>query len=168
MGMARSLGDRLPDELVRALDDGVLDRHDQAAFLLVTTDDGGAPRLSMISAGELLVRDGRTLRLALWRGSRTARNLGRGGSALLGTVGPGSVTYVRADPVRLEVPEATGLECFELEVTGVEADAHAGMPVTSGIAFRIDEPGHAAAVAAWRRQRELLARAHVPSQGNGS
>jgi hypothetical protein len=156
-------GRTLPDELVRALGEEMLDHPDQAAYLLVTTDEDGAPRISMVSVGELLVRDERTLRLALWPGTRTARNLGRGGGALLGAVAPGSVIYVRADPVRLEVPEAAGLECFELTVTSVQADAHAGMPVTSGITFRADRPDHETVVGAWRRQREVLARARVPS-----
>jgi hypothetical protein len=149
--------DRLPAELVHALGDSALEPAEQPAFLLVTTDDDGAPRISMVSAGELLVRDDRTLRLALWPGTRTAANLGRGGTALLGAVSPGSVVYVRVRPSPLVVPAE--LECFELTTTEVRADAHAGMPVTSGITFRTDEPEHAAAVASWRHQRDLLANA---------
>lgn len=155
--MADLLGDRLPDELVHALDDETLTAPEQPAFLLVTTDEDGAPRICMVSAGELLVRDERTLRVALWRGTRTAHNLGRGGTALLGAVSPGSVIYVRTTPARLMLPEETGLESFELTVTGVQADVHVGMPVTSGIRFRSDEPDHAGTVTAWHRQRELLA-----------
>lgn len=149
--------DRLPAELVRALGDEALDPPDQPAFLLVTTDADGSPRISMVSVGELLVRDDRTLRVALWPGTRTAANLARGGTALLGAVSPGSVVYVRVRPSPLVVPAE--LECFELTATEVRADAHAGMPVTSGITFRTEEPGHAAAMASWRRQRELLANA---------
>ncbi len=152
-------GDRLPGELVRALSDEALASPEQHAFLLVTTDEDGAPRICMVSAGELLVRDERRLRVALWRGTRTARNLGRGGTALLSAVSPGSVIYVRATPVRLTNPEPAGPEYFELAVTGVTADVHAGMPVTSGITFRSDEPDHAGTVAGWQRQRNLLARA---------
>lgn len=150
-------GDRLPGSLVRLLDDGALDAPEQPAFLLVTSDEDGAPRISMVGAGELLVRDERTLRIALWPGTRTAGNLGRGGTALLGAVSPGSVVYVRVRPSPLVVPAE--LECFELTATEVRADAHAGMPVTSGITFRTDEPGHSAAVTSWRRQRDLLANA---------
>jgi hypothetical protein len=162
--MAEVLGDRLPDELVRVLDDETLTSQEQPAFLLVTTDDSGAPRICMVSAGELLVRDERTLRVALWPGTRTAHNLGRGGTALLGAVSPGSVIYIRAEPTRLTVPETVTLECFELAVTNVQADVHAGMPVTSGITFRTDEPDHATTVADWRRQRELLTNAQRRQQ----
>jgi flavin reductase (DIM6/NTAB) family NADH-FMN oxidoreductase RutF len=149
--------DRLPAELVRALDDEALDPPDQPAFLLVTTDEDGGPRISMLSVGELLVHDDQTLRVALWPGTRTVGNLGRGGTALLAAVSPGSVIYVWMRPARLIVPEDAGLECFELTVTAARADAHAGMPVTSGITFRTEDPGEA--VASWRRQRELLAEA---------
>lgn len=151
------MADVLPDELIRALGDAALAETEQPAFLLVTGDEDGAPRISMVSAGELLVRDERTLRVGLWRGTRSATNLARGGTALLGAVSPGSVIYVRARPEPLVAPEAAGLECFELTVTEVRADAHAGMPVTSGITFRTDAPEEAAAD--WRRQRHLLAKA---------
>lgn len=151
--------DQIPEHLVRALDDDVLDDPDQAAFLLVSTDDDGAPRVAMVSAGELLVHGARTLRLALWPGTHTARNLLRGGAVLLGAVFPDSVTYVCAEPVRLAVPESAGLACFELTVTEVRADVHVGMPVTSGITFRAEEPDHARAVEDWRRQRALLSEA---------
>jgi hypothetical protein len=153
------MNDHLPEHFVRALDDGVLDDPDQSAFLLVTTDDDGAPRISMVSAGELLVHGARTLRLALWPGTHTARNLARGGAVTLGAVSPDSVTYVLAEPVRLAVPEPAGVECFELTVTEVRADVHVGMPVTSGIMFRTEEPERVTAVETWRRQRALLAEA---------
>jgi hypothetical protein len=149
--------DRLPAGLVRALGDKALDPPDQPAFLLVTTDEDGAPRVSMLSVGELLVHDERTLRVALWPRTRTAGNLGRGGTALLTAVSPGSVIHVWTRSSRLVVPEDAGLECFELTATDVRVDLHAGMPVTSGITFRPDDPGQA--VASWRRQRALLAEA---------
>jgi hypothetical protein len=69
------------------------------------------------------------------------------------------VIYVRAKPHRLVAPETAGLECFELTVTEVRADVHAGMPVTSGITFRTDAPDRTATD--WRRQRELLAGARL-------
>jgi hypothetical protein len=105
--------------------------------------------------GEVLVADPGTLRVALWQGTHTAANLGRGATALFGAVSPGSVTYVRLRPARLTAPADSGLECFELTVTDVRADLHAGMPVTSGIMFRADDP--ASVATAWRDQRALLA-----------
>ncbi|GLY74286.1 hypothetical protein [Actinoallomurus iriomotensis] len=152
--MAEQPGDRLPSVLLRALDDAALEVTEQPAFLLVTTDEDGAPRIGMVGAGELLVRDDRTLRVALWPGTHTARNLGRGGAALFGAVSPGSVVYVRLRPEPLDTP--ADLECFELTVTGVREDAHAGMAVTSGITFRAEQPGHEEAVATWRHRRALL------------
>jgi hypothetical protein len=149
--------DLLPGELVRALGDASLADAEQPAYLLLTGDEDGAPRISMVSAGELLVRDERTLRVALWRGTWTGANLARGGTALLGAVSPGSVIYVRARPYRLVAAEPAEVECFELTVTEVRADAHAGMPVTSGIMFRTDSPDQTAAD--WRRRRDLLANA---------
>lgn len=152
--MAQSLGDRLPGEIVRLLDDEALAAPEQPAFVLVTTDDEGAPRICMVGPGDLLARDERTLRVALWPGTRTAHNLGRGRPALLSHVSPGTVIYIRVVPARLTGPET--LACFELAVTDVEGDIHAGMPVTGGITFRVDTPED------WHGQRARLAAATIP------
>jgi hypothetical protein len=149
--------DRLPAALVHLLRDEALELPDQPAFLLVTTDEDGTPRISMVGAGDLLVRDERTLRVALWAGTATSGNLTRGGTALFGAVSPGSTAYLRLRPAPLSAPG--DLSCFELTVTGVREDAHPGMPVTTGITFRAERPPHEEALATWRRQRALLAAA---------
>ncbi|HEU0337345.1 MAG TPA: pyridoxamine 5'-phosphate oxidase family protein [Gaiellaceae bacterium] len=149
--MSKLIGDTLPDDLFGALDGRELGGKVGPAYLLVTADEDGTPRPCMLSAGEVLALDGRRLRFALWKGSRTCANLVRGGRALFCHVAPRTVVYVRGPVRTLEAPE-TNLDCFELQVDSVESDDHTGMPVTSGITFAVERGDPAAVVEAWERQ----------------
>src|SRR4029450_7350934 len=52
--MAKLLGDRLPETVLRAFDGHDLEAKVGPAHLLVTVDPDGTPRPRMLSAGELL------------------------------------------------------------------------------------------------------------------
>lgn len=150
--MSKLIGETIPTELAEALDGEELERKIGPAYLLVTSDEDGTPRPCMLSAGEVVAVDDRRLRFALWKGSRTAANLERGGRALFCHVAPRTVLYLRG-PVRPVVADPPlNLDCFELEVESVESDDHTGMPVTSGITFAVERGDPAAVVDAWRRQ----------------
>jgi hypothetical protein len=150
--MSKLIGDALPRELVAALDGTDLARKLGPAYLLVTSDEDGTPRPCMLSAGETLALDGRRLRVALWRGSRTSTNLARGGRALFCHVAPRTVVYVRGPVRALDAGPDVDLDCFELAVESVESDDHVGMPVTTGITFAVERDERAAVVEAWERQ----------------
>lgn len=150
--MSRLIGDTLPDDLVAALDGTGLADKVGPAYLLVTSDEDGTPRPCMLSAGETLAPDEKHLRFALWRGSRTCANLERGGRALFCHVAPRTVVYVRGPVRALAADPDLNLDCFELEVDSVESDDHAGMPVTTGIAFAVERDDPAVVVEAWERQ----------------
>jgi len=153
--MSKEIGDRLPAEILEALDGEGLEEKIGPAHMLLTADEDGTPRPCMLSAGELLAVDDRRLRVALWPRTRTAENLARGGRAVFCYVAPHTVLYVRGTTSR--VVDADGpLECFELRVESVESDEHAGMPVTSGITFAIERGDPARVVEAWRRQLDPL------------
>jgi hypothetical protein len=150
--MSKLIGDALPDDLAAALDGTELARKVGPAYLLVTSDEDGTPRPCMLSAGETLALDGKRLRFALWRGSRTAENLTRGGRALFCHVAPRTVVYVRGAVRALDGGPELNLDCFELAVESVESDDHAGRPVTTGITFAVERDDPAVVVAAWERQ----------------
>jgi hypothetical protein len=154
--MATLIGDRLPDELLAALDGEALEGKIGLTWLLFTADEDGTPRPCMLSAGEVLAPDEKTLRFALWPGTSTGGNLARGARVLFCHVAPGSVLFVRGPARRVEPAGESSLDCFELAVESVESDEHAGMPVTSGIEFAVmrDEPAQVAD--AWRRQLDPL------------
>jgi hypothetical protein len=150
--MSRLVGDRMPEEVVRALDGTDLEAGVGHAYLLVTTDPDGAPRACMVSAGEVLAVDDRRFRLGLWRGTRTGANLARGGPALLCFVAPGTVLYVRGTGRHLFPPPGSSMDCFEILVEAVETDAHAGLPVTGGLTFGLESMDPAVLIERWRSQ----------------
>lgn len=150
--MTKPVGDRLPEQVVRAFDGEDLEAKIGPAYLLLTADPDGSPRPCMLSAGEILAVDDRRIRLALWPKTNTSRNLAAGGPALLCFVAPETVLYVRGRPRSLGPSAATRLERFEIEVDSVESDSHTGMPVTQTITFSVGsaDPGEVAQT--WRRQ----------------
>jgi len=150
--MTEPVGGRLPAAILTAFDGEDLEAKIGLAYLLVTVDPDGAPRPCMLSAGEILAVDDRRLRLALWPGTNTSRNLEAGRPALLCFAAPDTVLYVRGHPRALGASESTGLERFEIEVTSVQSDVHAGMPVTQTISFSIGASDPAEVAAGWRRQ----------------
>lgn len=154
--MSTRIGLRLPREVLDALDGAELDRKLGPAHLLVTTDEDGTPRPCMLSAGEVLAVDERALRLALWAGSHTSKNLSRGAPALFCYVAPRTVLYVRGRARRLPDGEGSGLDCFELGVESVESDDHPGMPVISGISFGVEEQDPAEVIDVWKTQLAAL------------
>jgi hypothetical protein len=157
--VSRLVGDTLPAEVLEALDGRDLERKIGPAYLLLTGDEDGLPRPCMLSAGEVLAVDERTLRLALWPGTRTAANLARGSRAVLCFIEPRTVLYVRGSVRPLD--DAGGeLRSFELTVDSVESDGHAGMPVTSGIRFAVERGDPAAVAEAWDRQLAPLRDPH--------
>lgn len=150
--MAKRIGDRLPGDVVDLFDGEHLADHVGVAYPLVTVDESGAPRLSMLSVGEVVAADDRTLRFALWPNTRTGGNLAAGREALLCVVRPGSVLYVRGTGSRLVPPAGADVECFALAVTAVESDSHDGMPVATPITFDVVNPSRAEVLTMWRTQ----------------
>jgi hypothetical protein len=117
--------------------------------MLLTADEDGTPRPCMLSAGEILAVDAKTLRFALWPRTQSAENLEAGRPAVFCYVAAGTVLYVRG---RVRPLPGDRLRNFELAVESVEADEHAGMPVTSGIEFAVLRTSPAELAAAWERQ----------------
>lgn len=154
--MTKPIGDRMPDEVLEAFDGRDLERKMGPAYVLVTVDPSGAPRPCMLSAGEILAVDDRRLRVALWPKTNTVRNLGAGGPVLFCFVAPGTVLYLRGRARSLGQDESTKLERFEIEVESVEADLHAGMPVTQTITFSIGTADPVEVARSWGKQIEAL------------
>jgi hypothetical protein len=154
--VTKPVGDRLPDEVLGAFDGRDLERKIGSAYVLISLDPDGSPRPCMLSAGEVLAPDDRHLRVALWAGTHTVRNLAAGKPVLFCFVASGTVLYVRGLPRDLGPSEATKLARFEIDVTSVESDVHVGMPVTSTITFSVGSADPAEVAETWREQLDAL------------
>jgi hypothetical protein len=131
------------------------------AILIATIDEQGWAHPALLSYGEVVARDARTLRLATYGDSRTSANLRRSGRVTLCLVEAGMAYYVKARAE--ERPAAggfAGLAQFEAAVTQVlvdqaREDLEPGARITRGIEF---DPGKAPAdaLAAWASMLKAL------------
>jgi len=141
--MTRSLGDQLPDSLRRLLDGTDLASREGLTFLLLTTDDAGWPHMALLSVGELVAMDARTLRAGLWLHSSTSNNLTRAGRAMLTLIADGNGYYVRLAAQRgpdLDLGAEGRLAYFVMQVEDVQEDSADYATLTSGVTFRLNEP----------------------------
>jgi hypothetical protein len=143
--MPRSIGDRLPDALHALLDGSNLagrgGSHD--AFLLLTTDEQSWPHMALLSVGELVAVNPRTLRAGLWLHSTTSKNLSRDGRGVLAMVANGNGYYVRLAARRgadLDLGADGRLAYFVLEVEDVLEDAADFATLTAGVTFQLNRP----------------------------
>ena len=155
--MAKLLGNQLPGEVLDAFDGRDLEQKIGRAYLLVTVDDDGTPRPCMLSAGEVLVPDDRHIRVMLWPGTTTSKNLARGERALFCYIAPGTVIYAKGPARSLGPGPGSKLERFELEVDTVESDIHQGMPVKETVVFEVATMDPSKVASEWARQLEILA-----------
>jgi flavin reductase (DIM6/NTAB) family NADH-FMN oxidoreductase RutF len=154
--MSTHLGDRLPAEFVAALDGRNLERKYGQTYVVLTTDPDGVPRPCMLSAGELLALDDRTVRIALWPNGHTGANLRRGGRVVICFVAPNLVLYVRGRPRELAPGHDLEIERFEVAVEAVDSDAHEGLPVVHGIEFTSTPELRRVMLEQWRKTLEAL------------
>jgi hypothetical protein len=154
--VTRTLGDKLPREVVDAFDGTSLREKIGPAYLLLTPDADGTPRPCMLSAGEILAPDDRHLRFGLWTGTHTSENLSRGVPVVFCYVAPGTVLYVRGTSRQLPPVQGVRLARFEVEVGSVESDVHPGMPVTSTIWFEPRDKGADEVAEDWQEQVDAL------------
>ncbi len=131
-------------------------RPEGQCVILVTVDPDGQPRPCLLSVGEMLAIDDRTLRAVVWKDSTTTANLDRGRPMLLMVAAPPDVFHVRASPSRLPAAPMSSLARFQLAVSTVEVDAHAGMPVTHPMWFAARPDLAATVLATWSEQLDAL------------
>ena len=155
--MSKFLGNRLPSEVVDAFDGRNLDKKVGSGYLAATFDEDGEIRFCMLSAGEILVVDERMLRIGLWAGTRSSKNLKRGSPLNLCFVAPSTVLYIRGSAKELDA-HTSGLRIdgFEVTVESVTSDAHTGLPVTHSIGFACKEIDEATLVREWEAKLQFL------------
>jgi|SRR5215470_3705013 len=102
------------------------------AALLVTADDDGAPRVAVMSYGELHALDERHLSVAVREGTRTYHNLEAGRDATLWCVLDGAAYSLRGHVRKRANETAT----FDLMVEEVLRDFYPEQPMMSGPTYR--------------------------------
>jgi hypothetical protein len=154
--MSVYVGDRLPPRFKTAFNGRNLERKIGIAYMGVTVDPDGTPRSFMLSAGETLVVGDRTVRLGVWRGTRTLRNLKRPCQVLICFVVPGMVLYIKGRARLLKRDRDADVERIEIKVKSVERDVHPGLPVSQGLRFACNPRKRGLLLEGWKRVLEAL------------
>lgn len=146
----------LPAAMLGLLDGVRLERGVGFVLQLLTADEDGWPRSSLLSVGEVIATGTRTLRLALWPGTRSTATLTRTGRATLacvvdGTVYTARLSATRAPDIRIGDHE---LAVFDARVVDLRADTVSYARVTSGITFTL--PDESRVLARWHEQVAAL------------
>lgn len=131
-------------------------------FLLSTSGSDGWPHLAMLSVGEVLVLDDRSLGLALHRGSGTTSALTASGRALMLVIVDRGAHRLLLEVEPRRAPEAppgsatlSGLAFFAASIVAHREDVAPYAELTGGVRFRLREP--AVVVERWQRQVAALA-----------
>ena len=163
--MAKDRTEQLGDNVLRLLDGVDLDAKVGLALQLVTVASDGAPHSSLLSVGEVRAASPRRLGLALWASSTTTSNLRRHPWASLLVVVDGMYYDIELAATAHPAGDGTpaGLALFGAEVRCVHRDVVPYADVTSGITYRLREPGSVLerwthTVEALRMAEESLAR----------
>lgn len=149
---------QLPGGLERHLDGRDLPARAGQAFRLTTVDADGWPRGAQLSAGEVLSVGPRAVMLCLWPSTATAGNLRRDGRCTLTVVHDGAVHEVRLHAAPVGAPAAGGAHAiFRARVESAEAHRAKYAEVTSGVTFRLADPGPA--IERWSAQVDAMRKA---------
>ncbi|KIG02121.1 hypothetical protein AWB72_00660 [Caballeronia concitans] len=153
---SQAVFDEWPPNL-RALFDGTLTGapHGFTASLCAV-DSAGRIRTALLSAGELLAPDARTLCFALWPSSRTVQAIVSSGRATLAFVFDEAFHQVQLD-VRRVTLDGVPLACFVGSIESGEIQRVAYARLTGGIAFELTDAENV--LARWRQQIDWLTRA---------
>lgn len=137
------MGNELPEAVRHLLDGSDLAKREGLTFLLLTNDAQDWPQVAMLSVGEILARDARSLGAALWLRSSSAENLTRAGKATLVVIANGAGYYIRLSARRgddLNLGAEGRLAYFVLEVQDVQEDSTEYASLTAGVTFTLKDP----------------------------
>jgi len=134
--MSKALGNELPDELLEDLSGRDLPSKWSRTIPLVTIDGSGFPHFAILSYGEILAPSARELRIGLYPGSTTTRNIqARPQISLLIVLGD-SVYYLKG---KAQEKRAENVVRFDVAIDQVLVDNEPGARITSGIGFEMSQ-----------------------------
>jgi len=154
--MTRTTGDRLPEPLVRILDGRAIADRVGFTIELLTIDDAGWPRVALLSVGEVLATDDRTLHLALWPATTSTSALAREGRGTLACVLPPTAYSIHVSARREADLRVGSMQHahFRCTVEEVLSDTVGYAQLTSGVAFELKDAD--AVVARWTSTIDAL------------
>jgi hypothetical protein len=140
--MSRSVSGGLTPELVERLGGAHIDAHARTAIVLCTIGEDGFPHPAMLSYFEVAATGAHTLRLAVYKDSRTLRNMRDRGKATLILADERLACYIRAavqdvTPAMASAPYNARVDLRVEQVTfdAPPPDLEPGAFLTTGITY---------------------------------
>lgn len=135
--MSRVEKSDLPANVRSLLNGARLEEKVGDTILLITVSETGWPHLAMLSVGEMLAVSPTKIRIALWQGTASGKNLARDGKATFVFILDGAGVYVEAvaSPEEPLAFEHGPLDSFMCDVAGVLIDEVDYATLTGGIGF---------------------------------
>lgn len=141
--MSRLVGNKLPKELHRRLAGSNLNLHKEKAIVVCTVDANGWPHPAILSYFEVIAKDEQNLRLAIYKGTTTVKNILRSGKLTLQIVDQRLAYYIKgtAEVLTDEMSCSPQNSKLNLRIEQVLADEaneefEPGAYITSGITYR--------------------------------
>jgi hypothetical protein len=158
--LEQNVFDEWPDAVRTLFDGSSLTSKTGFTASLLTVDANGHVRTSLLGAGELYAPDSRSLCVALWPQSRTARVIGQTGRAALTFVCDEAFYQVqlRLTPLTRVTGDDSGLVYLIGSIDTGEAQSVRYARLTGGITFELEGDGKAV-LDRWERQIEHLKQA---------
>lgn len=131
----------LSAELYELLNGKELETKQHEAMMLMTVTEEGWPHTAMISVGEVIALDTKRVRLAMWSGTTTTRNMIRTEKATLSFAFAGQMHYIKLALTRLPVLPAAKhpRERFEAAIVGVRSDSARYADIETGIQIELKD-----------------------------
>ena len=141
--MSKLIGNALPAELYQRLAGKNLEAHAETAILICTTDAHGWPHPAVLSYFEVLARDERNVRLAIYGNSSSAANVRRNGKLTILVYDERAAYYIKGAVEELAremhcSPENSKLNLHVEQVLQDEANEEfePGAYITSGVTYK--------------------------------
>ena len=141
--MSRIVGDRLPADLFRRLSGANASSNDEKAIVVCTVDAKGYPHPAILSYFEVIARDERNVRFAMYGNSSSVANIRRSGNVTILIIDHRLALYVKGLARELNPQMSCSAQNSKLNLTvnqvlADEADEEfePGAYITSGITYK--------------------------------
>jgi hypothetical protein len=147
--LSKLIGSALPADLFQRLSGKNLEAHAETAILICTVDAQGWPHPAVLSYFEVLARDDRNVRLAIYGNSSSAANVRRNGKLTILVYDDRVAYYIKGAVEELAremhcSPENSKLNLRVEQVLQDEANEEfeSGAYITSGVTYKRRERPH--------------------------
>jgi hypothetical protein len=136
--MSRLVGKELTQALLERLNGQNVETYEGKIIPIFAIDESGWPHPAFLSYYEVVAKDSRTLDIALWKNSSTARHLRQNGKITLLITDQGINYYLKGSVKELqtEIPGMPLQSRFRVTTEQLLEDQEPNAEITSGLTYR--------------------------------